>query len=370
MKANSGSEMTGREPENWIERIFCRSSLSYPVLSASVSGALAIIFLSLSANVKWFPLNPWTLTEFFSMSILVGFQIFGINYTLSRAEHAFSKVVVASRNSCDPGHIRSTFKEGVGSAKGYLMTVVPFMALFILTKGVELLQGLTHLFYLQEPTIWSAVLDFVNQSVSFINIFLLATMVWILLNVVRTLRAFSNAERRRSIALDMLCIDRLGGLQQLRDYIVISHVTYSIVIALLILSYFNPFSILYETYILLALYVLSFYYFISSIGSIRKILRGHLEEQIERINEKYSRQHRKLLDLLSEENESDIEHEITRIKISLDALYTERERLLTFYSQSKGYNPKTVVQFISSFILPIIAFFEKIYLAIDVLFPK
>ncbi|WP_156168435.1 hypothetical protein [Methanoculleus sediminis] len=362
--------MTGREYENWIERIFCRSSLSYPVLSVSVSGALAIIFLILSVNVKWFPLNPWTLTELFSMSILVGFQIFGINYILSRAEHAFSKVVVASQNSCDPGHIRSTFKEGVGSAKGYLMTVVPFMALFILIKGVELLQGLTHLFYLQEPTIWSAILDFVNQAVSFINIFLLATMVWILLNTVRTLMTLSNTEYRRSLALDILCIDRLGGLQQLRNYIVTSHVTYSIVIAFLVLSYVNPFSILYETYILLALYALSFYYVISSIGSIRKILRGHLEDQIERINEKYGRQHRKLLDLISEENESDIEHEITRIKISLDTLYTERERLLSLYYQSKGYNPKTVVQFISSFILPIIAIFEKIYLAVDVLFPK
>ncbi len=304
------------------------------------------------------------------MSILVGFQIFGINYILSRAEHAFSKVIITPQNDSDPDHIYSTLKEGIGSAKGYLMTVVSFVALFILVKSVEALQGFIHLFYPQEPTIWSAILDFVNQSVSLINIFLLATVIWILLNIVRTLTTLSNAEHRRCVALDMLCIDRLGGLQQLRNYIVMSHVTYSIVIALLVLSYFNPFSILYETYILLALYVLSFYYFISSIGSIKKILKGHIEDQIERINEKYSRQHRKLLSLISEENESGIEHEITLIKISLDTLYTERERLLSLHSQSKGYNPKTVIQFISSFILPVIAFFEKIYLAIDVLLPK
>lgn len=363
--------MTGREHESLIETIFCRRDLSYAVLSVLTSCTLVIVFLYLSLNVKLFPLNLWTLTELFSMSILVGFQIFAIHHILSSIEHAFSKVTVSPLTSNDLDCICPIFlMAGTGSTKGYLATVVFFVAVFVLTKSVEALQGFTHLFYLQEPTIWSAILDFVNQLVSLVNIFLLATIVWILLNVVQVLTMFSNPEHRRSIALDMLCIDELGGLQQLRNYIVVSHVIYSIVIALLILSYFNPFSVLYETYILLGLYILGFYYFLFSIGSIRKILRGHIEDQIELINEVYDRQRRKLLDLISGATQSGIENEIMLIKISLDTLYTERERLLSLYSRSKGYNLKTVVQFISSFILPIIAVFEKVYLAIGFLLPK
>ena len=380
----------------WVQRLLCHGRLSYPVVSILSFFALFVLFVFFIVAINA-ALDISTLIQITAISGAIGFQLLGICTILTDFSKGLESISIAPL----PDDLQKRFEAGVGDSRKYLLTVLFFVSFFTAIEVVQYvvielfevrdLAGVVTLprdyplfAFAREPTLWSALFDIFNQTVTFINIILLATMVWILLNVVSTLSLLSRPEHRQCIALDMLCIDKIGGLRQLRGSAVKSHAIYSFTITLLILSYFNPFSIkitiagvLYrvvgiscETFLFILLLVLGLYFIIGSIRNIRKITRSHIEEQIGRINEKYYRNQKKLLDLISDEPDGREQSEIALIKVTLDSLYTERERLLKLYSDSKGYSLSSVVQLISIFILPVITFCEKISIAVIAMMPK
>ncbi len=95
--------------------------------------------------------------------------------------------------------------------------------------------------------------------------------------------------------------------------------------------------------------------------TIRKLLRDRIEEEINKINERYQREHQKLMDIVSEGNYEDKLEELNWVKSTMEILYIERERMLQLYDNSTGYDLKTIAQFIVSIIPPLLAFLEQLF---------
>jgi hypothetical protein len=152
---------------------------------------------------------------------------------------------------------------------------------------------------------------------------------------------------RRTIKIDILCVDKIGGLKPLRDLILKTDSFYFVCITLAIIFYVSPFSILsYESYFLILLLIVGVGFFIIGIRTIRKVLKGRIEEEINKINERYQRHHQRLMD-------RDLE---------------ERERTLLLYHNARGYDSITIIEFVCAVILPLVAFLRNFYTSIKFLF--
>ncbi len=344
----------------WVEKIFKKIPVPYPIVSLLIAGIIYLIFWFFSTKVVLF---PWEFYHSFvasTLSILIAFQLAGIQYLLNNMEKTFRELSSYPKNKTSIDNLYVKLKHRFSRSYWYYVTVAAIIAPFVindLTRILILHDGNT--FYAAEPTMWSFLLDIYNYATGYFMFFLLAIFLWIILNIILTLNEMRSDPYRYLIKIDIFNIDGIGGLGPLRDLISKVLIFYFISITLAIISYISPFSIFsYESIFLIILLLVGVAFFLTGVGTIRKLLRDRIEDEINKINEIYQLELQKLMELVSEGNYKG--EELNLVSTALETLYTERERMLQLYGNARGYDLKTIVQFSVSFILSLAAFAEKL----------
>lgn len=179
-------------------------------------------------------------------------------------------------------------------------------------------------------------------------------------NILWLLNEISNEPYNHFIKIDRFNIDMIGGLKPILDLILKILIFYLLCVTLAIISYVSPFSLFsYESFFLVILLLIGVAFFVIGLIMIRKLLKGRIEEEINKINERYQLEHQRLLEFDSKGNYKDKTEELQLVSTTLETLYNVRERIIQLYSNSKGYDVITIAKFISSFIPPLIAYVQK-----------
>ncbi|KLK87706.1 hypothetical protein SZ63_08740 [Methanoculleus sediminis] len=319
-----------------------------------------VVFLLFMIKVNFFPPDRYSMVTSLSVSILVGFQLSGLCYMYTQIPALFKNLLFCSQHDKNAEMLLSRFQRQIGLSRGYFLVVLILFIVFIGGSFFEYIGGRPLFAFSMEPTLWSALFDIFNQTIGTLILFLFATMVWFMVNVAFVLDEVSKPEYRENVIVDILCVDRVGGLKRLKSSILKLHAIYTITITLLILSYISPFGVTYEIFVLALLLFISLFFIMRSIGALRKIVRNCMEQQVDNINNKYHELSGKLLDVISKGDLVRDGYEVMAVKLSMDTLYAERERLVHLYSGSRTVDAGLLIQFIGSVVIPIVTFIVKV----------
>ena len=345
----------------WIEKQFKKIPWPYPIISIIAGSVTYLIYLFFSTKVVFLPWEKFHNLEVAALSILIAFQLAGIQNILNDMKKTFGNLEFNPKNDVSFDELYDKLKDRFCSSYRYYLLVAAVIVPFIIIDILDILSGGVT-FYMVEPTVWSFLLDIYNTVMGYLMLYLLAIILWIVFNIAWMLNKIGNNHYRRLIKLDILCVDKIGGLKPLRNLTLKTLTFYFVCITLAIIAYVSPFSILsYESYFLILLLIVGLGFFIMGIRTIRKVLKGRIEDEINKINERYQRHHQRLMDIDLEENYKDKEGELNVESTLLETLYKERERTLQFYRNARGYDSITIIKFVCSFILPLVAFLEKVY---------
>lgn len=359
MKNQSMSENNNRI---WVEKLFQKIPVPYPIVSLIVAGIIFSIFIFFSTKVHLLLLEFFHLLQISSLSILIAYQLAGIKYLLNNMEKTFHKLVLPPKSEENVNDLYSNLEHRLTHSYWYYVTVASVIVPFIVIELTGILRG-GRTFYLVEPTIWSFLLDIYNYATGFFMLFLLAIILWIIFNIVWLLNDIGSDSNRHLIKIDIFSFDNIGGLSPLKNFVLKATAYYLICITLAIITFISPFSnFSYESFFLIILLLVGVGFFLIGLETTRKLFRDKIEDEINKINEKYLKQHQRLMDIISEGNSKDKEQELNWVKTTIETLHTERERILQIYTDSKGYDLMTIVKFAISSIPPALAYIQRLFL--------
>jgi hypothetical protein len=344
----------------WIEKMFKSIPVPYPIVSLIIAGIVYSIFLFFSTRVVFFIWEFYHQLVALDLSILIALQLAGIQYLLNQMKKNFKELKSYPESTEILYNLYLELERRFTGSLWYYVMVLIVIVPFVIIELINILKGGVT-FYIVERTIWSFLLDIYNNVIGYFMLFLLAIILWLINNIAWTLNKIGSPSYIRLIKIDIFSIDKIGGLKPLRDFILKVLVFYFICITLAIISYVSPFSIFsYESFFFIILLLVGIVFFLLGLQTIQKIFRGRVEEELDKINEKYQQEHQRLMSFVSEGNYKDKVEELNLVSTTLETLYTERERILKLHASSKGYDLMTIIEFVSSFILPLGAFLQKI----------
>jgi len=355
----------------WIERLFKKITvpypipyhIPYPIVSLIAGGIIYSIYRLFSTKVVFFPWEKFHILQVATLSILIAFQLAGIQYILNDMKKTFRELKLYPEIGVSSDDLYVKLKDRFSSEYRYryYLLVAAVIVPFIIVELLDILRGGVT-YYIVEPTIWSLLLDIYNNIIGYLMLFLLAIILWIIFNIAWIFNEMKNDSFRRLIKIEIFSVDRIGGLKQLRNFILKILTFYFVCITLAIISYISPFSILsYESFFLIILLLVGVGFFIVGLGTIRKLLKGRIEDEINNINKIYEGYHQIFMDIVSEGNYKNKEEELNLVPTILENLHIERERMLKFYGNARGYDRITIIEFVISFILPLITFLQKLF---------
>ena len=331
----------------WVERFFKKIPVPYPIVSLASVALIFLIFMFFSGKVTFFPWEFYHILEASTLSVLIGFQLAGIRYLLDNMKKTFRKITSNTGTNIDKMYIDLSCR--FAASKLYYLIISLVIVPFVVIEFMQISGGQAT-FYTVEPTKWSFFLDIYNNFTGYLMLLLLAILLWIIFNIILYLNEMGKEPYKDIIKIDIFNIDKMGGLKPVSDFNLKVLIIYFVCVTLAILSYINPFSIFsYESFFLIILLLIGVIFFLIGLGTIRNLLRGRIEEKINIINARYEKQEHRLMELVNDKNCNDRGEELKLVSTMLDTLHTERERMMQLYSESKGYDLMTVVQFISSF---------------------
>lgn len=343
----------------WIEKIFKKIPIPYPILSLFIAVIIYSVYWFFSTKIYYFPWDFVDRLVVSALAILIALQLVGIQYVLNKIKRKFIGLLLFPNNVKSIGDLYTEFENRFYRSYWYYvlvaLVIVPFIIFFI----QNILQG-GKTYYTSEPTAWSFLCDIYNNVVGFSMLYLLAIILWIIFNIAWTFIDIGSDRYRHLIEINIFNIDKIGGLKPLRNFILLFLAYYFICITLAIISYISPERIFsYESFFLIILLILGVCFFLLGLRTIQKIVKGKIEFEIDKISERYQKEHQRLMEILSEENYEDKEKELNLVSRAMEILNDERERRIQLYDKAKGYDFITVIQFASSFIPPLIAFLQK-----------
>jgi hypothetical protein len=340
----------------WIERIVDRIPMPYPYVGVIITAFTAFIFFFFTRVVLFFPWEFFHQIYVISLSLLLGIQLTGTIYLFRELRQFFKSFIPGVYDNIHAdllyaGWIRRVYRSGWY----YALLVIVFLPFVLLFGGFQ--------YYGREPANpWSLPLDIFTLVTGYFMLYLLVILLWIMINIVWLLQDMGSPEFQPYIRLDILAVDGVGGLKSLQDITVKTLFLYFICITLAIISDVSPFTFLsFESFFRIILLIAGLGVFIFMIHIVRRIVRGRIETEIDKIDAGYRVQQDRLIEI-SHGKDSDMNLEaLNPVKASLDALHTQRQRMLDLYVQCKGYDAVTLVKFSSSFILSLIAFIQKVW---------
>jgi hypothetical protein len=351
--------MSKEDNLNWVESLFNRIPLSYPIVSLIIIFVLYMVFAFISYMLD--KDRPHLLAHLLalSMCITIAYQLGGIQYLMNTMKKIF---FYWDSLFCETGcYDYIEYKERFMGSNLYfvliLLTIVPFYLIdWIPPFGSDLK---THFFELYLPVysvqqyhnMWGLLLDVFDQTLGFLIIFLLAIIIWIMTNItwllcgpkyihgnyIPKINIFSTKMRVLSIRSSILKV--------------ITY--YFICISLATASYFNPMEFhIKEIGILLIFLLVGIIFFFLGLNAIQQVLKSQVEFELDKINKMDQGQLEILTDIASRENHSSNSQDITNIINILDAFQKKREQMEKIDTNIFGFN--SIARFLGTFLLPII----------------
>ena len=341
----------------WVDNFFDKIHKPYLLVSFAVSVLIFLIYLFFSKKVVFFPWEFYHILEVTALSFLVGFQLGGIRYLLINMRKIFKEIKSNTGQNLDKLYL--DLSSMFANSKIYYIIILLIIVPFVLIEILQISSGKVT-FYAVEPTKWSLLLDIYNNFIGYLMLLLLAILLFMIFNIIQILNKMGSESY--DIKIDIFNIDQMGGLKPVSDFNLKVLIIYFICVTLAIVSYVNPFSIFsYESFFLIILLLVGVSFFLLGLGTIRKLLRRQIEKRINVINARYEKQEQRLMELADTKKSYEKGEELKLVSEMLETLHIERERMRQLYSKSTGYDLTTLIEFVSSFILPLGAFSEKLF---------
>jgi hypothetical protein len=281
--------------------------------------------------------------------ILITVQLFGIQYFLNKIRFSFGSLKIRSEcgNKCyhPLDELRKNFTTSRIFYAVVLLVFLPFAAIPI--NSIFRLH--INYFFFQESNSnqFSPLFDIYTNLTAFFMLYLLAVLIWMILNISWTLDTISNRPHIEVVKIDLLDADKMGGLRPIRNLIVWFSVYYFLVIVLAVLSYLTQRGLLlYESISLLLFWIIGVLFFLWGWFKITKILLNKVENEVSSLNEISDNKRKQLLNLISKDQENENEKQINLLSLAIEAISKERNRVLQ--SGIKPIDAKTLILFLSS----------------------
>jgi len=180
-------------------------------------------------------------------------------------------------------------------------------------------------------------------------LFLLATILWIIINIPLALKDVSDNYYNLSMNESVFSMN--SKLRPIRDSIMKALTYYFIDISLLAISYIDLTRYLHEVIILLLFLLIGILFFFVGFQSISKLLNGQLQIEQDKIN-KRSQEYLQQLTNLHPANRCKNIEEISQISTVLDILQKQREVIGEI--NTRVYDLRSILSFLGVLLLPII----------------
>ncbi|KAF5075778.1 hypothetical protein [Methanoculleus horonobensis] len=354
------------------------ASLNRPLERIAVAVTLSVlvfvIYFGFSTTTPYYSLSELHgVVALASQSGAIGFQLIGLRYLVSRGDRVFKDEfpsIPCHRGDACP---HMTMKLTLHRNTHFIRFIAAFLSPFIIIEFVNFLIGNKSFLYLVSPSLSSILFDIFNYGVTFVNYFLLGTILWILFSAVSMIGEIGSAEYGLHDAVDVYCPDRIGGLSPVKKYLFSILYLFLASVALLMMGniplllmlesmirflgaglYLPFFNIIAGLCILILLSFLGTILTITGLNRLCSICLKSLEDRIKYINARYDDIQKRLLSIPLDELYGS-EGEVGNLRSTIDTFGTERERLLQWHSRCSGVNAGTTIRLFVAYIPPLVA---------------
>jgi hypothetical protein len=359
----------------WIEKLFNRIPLPYPVVSLIASVIICLIFEFFSTkNIINFNLNDiYYAIPVTAASILIAYQLAGIQYLLKDLRKIFKNLFVQQDNNIGLDYLNKKFKY----ANLNYISVVSIMFVFLIIDIMRMncyqlgticdytrsdICGNYMLFTrpcdFSNPQkllhSWNFGLDVYRFLVSYLAYYLFGIILWIILSVYQILGDLGENLHKNQINVDIFHVDKAGGLKPLIDFVAKASIYYFFCVAIVITSSISPITPMpLETIFLLVLLFIGIGFFFMGKITIHGIFTQKIQSELDNINQECKIQEQELRHLLSQKRNGKAYEELTFISDSIELLNKERDRLLQI--KTNAVDIATLIPFISSVLTAMVA---------------
>jgi len=348
---------------NWMESIFRRIPIPYPITSLMI-GLLIFVIYSIFIvifDIKWDVYNTWQLSF---LCILIVYLLAINQYTMIKMRIIFQRLEFISESERYTNELYAQLEKNIQSKFFYLLAA--FIGLFPLIIVDLLRVFILHSVEHEDIFSYDPIFYAYNLFISFFAYYLLSMILWIIINVKLILDRMANEPYANLIKIDLFNADKIGGLGRIRDFIIKLNIYFSIGVSLAILAYVDRPSgysqVVYDNIIILILFLLfgSILVF-TALMSLKEIFKIKMNEELARIDEKHQKNYGRLLENISDQNQEKREDNLKFLSESLEVLHKERaERVNILDDLENRYSLKTVITASISFIMPLLALYEKL----------
>lgn len=348
---------------NWMEGIFRRIPIPYPIVSVTFGFTIFLVYLvfMFSNKIEDFQWGFYSGVQVLSFCVLISYLLMGIQYICNEMRSAFQRLEFI------PGSEKYTvkpcdqLKERLGESRSFLLTLMiiifPPIIIAYMDPAIFSCSGSSFCDY-------ALYLTFFNYWMYFFSIYLQAYILWIILNFSLTLIRLEKNSYRSSIRIDAFSADKIGGLGYLRNFILKIIIYYSVGISLTIISYVDPsgFGVVsYEILFYIVLLLVGLIILIEGLQSVQRLFRDKINDEIRGINEEYQKLYRRSAEIVSKDYLEKNEANLQFILRSMEFFHKERaDREQILNDNESRYNLTILITGVISLILPLLTLFEKL----------
>lgn len=346
----------------WAEKFFSRFSSNYLLYSMGIALSIIFLYLLLSVKVQFLFLTSYNLLSIYTTGILMGCQFALIAYFFSNVKETFNRIIPLFKENGFRSFQKElkTWLENKGSLNRIiLLVVIPFILLEIIRLWQwKYSEGEIPLYFsLFNPSNnWAFLLDVINHILAYMMYLMLAILVWIVLGLTNTIVSLKKCPL---LKIDVFHADGIGGLKPLQSFMLIIVSNYFIIIALAIIAFISPRSIVsYETLFLLLLLFMGVYLFFVTMSTIKTLMDRAVAVELDRIDDRCRMNYERLLEMTSLEKYEWQEEELEKLQLAMEFLEKEENRIRQIHE--KHSSKKTISTFIGTFLIPAITLAEDL----------
>jgi len=354
----------GRPEWNFLEGIFNRIPLAYPIISLIIALLIFLIYsiFMFVIKIEDFQYDPYFCLQVLFSSAFIAYLIGCNQYIINKIRHSVQKLEFIPGKEKYGAVLYDLLEKNFTKSKRYYILIFAVILPFILKDLLEIyiLKSATY----EECFFSDPFFNVYNYSIFFFSLYLLTNTVWIILNISKILCIAAREPYASIIKLDIFCPDKIGGLGEMRSFIINIIIYYSIGISLAVLAYVDPSgfrTVLFEVAFLILLLAAGLVILISGLQELQKLFRKRVEQELTQINKKYRILCERLVDLASVESNGKNNDELKFIITAMEFIDKERIKRETLLEDNgKRYSITATFAAIYSFALVLFTLYEKL----------
>jgi hypothetical protein len=369
----------------WIERLQKASGFTDPFMGGLIGLLIFSIFFIIGrCDGHYIIISKTSFIEFIASlasGIVIAYQIPVILFLIRILKDipSLMKIIPDDSKSSIVDEMRTEIMRKFSARGPYyrfvFLILLPFLAIdcwfFLIRPDRD--------FLLLQENQWNLAFEISGLLIAYFIEYLIATIIWIILNIYEAFKLLGNSKFQSAIQLDLFSIDGIGGLGKTMDSTKRIAVCYFTCMTLAILAFLVPlvnlvgnettkfylaltFVYILQIILYVVLLLIGLYYIWSIHIEIRDIFNKYILKEICDINKIYGEKRNRLRMKLSEINKNADYDEINQLHTALEIIDADRENLTRI--AKSGYNISVVVtiasSFIGSLVLPILTMIKLV----------